>query len=555
MGNSLRYMKYFVYILLLIFLLRFVSLGMFAEDNPYFSDDFYYYTSMAKNTTHLSFVTADGTNPSNGFHPLWLIVLFGTQKLFVPSVNGLVALAVFLIALFYLLNAVVIFWFDSKIFKSQSHKLAVYFWLANPIVWFAALCGTEAALYGLLVSLFVFFLFLYFERRGDNYLIPIYVFGLLAFYARTDFAIIFAFSLLFVLWKKQALFGKLLLVFILFLFSTIPLFAYNKIFYESYLQFSGVAISARELISFSGVLKSLIMWLSKFLCSFFSPFLGALFLGWLFLTKARFGEVKGKALTSLVFLSFAFYLLFFINPVFYSFTMILLPFLAYKQLLIINIILSVVFFLAAIFIKTKITLGDKEWDLIGYAGLIFVGQTLIYSIFLRHFSIWYIYPFLVLFSFIALIVARKVFSERLLVVIFFMLLLINGYYCFGVTSFSIREYCNQLYTKTFAGSRIGSFDSGKLGYYCHDRKIINLDGVANNNAAKAIIKREIASYLVDNVDYVVLPDDRLARYSKIDDKLLSVISLVDGKTKLYRIEENTHLSLMISPQKKIIIGD
>jgi len=42
---------------------------------PEFVDDAYYYILIARNYVELSFLTFDGVNPTNGFHPLWLLIL------------------------------------------------------------------------------------------------------------------------------------------------------------------------------------------------------------------------------------------------------------------------------------------------------------------------------------------------------------------------------------------------------------------------------------------------------------------------------------------------
>ena len=52
--------------------------------------------------------------------------------------------------------------------------------------------------------------------------------------------------------------------------------------------------------------------------------------------------------------------------------------------------------------------------------------------------------------------------------------------------------------------RIAAFDSGLLGYYS-DNTVINLDGVVNNDAAKAMREGQLYSYIKEmNVTYVIL---------------------------------------------------
>ena len=56
----------------------------------YFEDDFFYYALVAKNLALKHLSTFDGTHLTNGYHPLWLLVLTGLYRIF-PGLSFLLA--------------------------------------------------------------------------------------------------------------------------------------------------------------------------------------------------------------------------------------------------------------------------------------------------------------------------------------------------------------------------------------------------------------------------------------------------------------------------------
>lgn len=61
-------------------------------------------------------------------------------------------------------------------------------------------------------------------------------------------------------------------------------------------------------------------------------------------------------------------------------------------------------------------------------------------------------------------------------------------------------------------ARIGSFNSGIIGYYS-DRTVVNLDGVVNNEAAAAIRINQLLRHIRQmNIEYVVDFDIGIQRY-------------------------------------------
>jgi hypothetical protein len=55
------------------------SRSLFAETSVFQPDAFYYLT-IARNSLHTSFYSFDGVNPTNGFHPLWELLLYQAMR-------------------------------------------------------------------------------------------------------------------------------------------------------------------------------------------------------------------------------------------------------------------------------------------------------------------------------------------------------------------------------------------------------------------------------------------------------------------------------------------
>jgi len=65
-----------------------------------------------------------------------------------------------------------------------------------------------------------------------------------------------------------------------------------------------------------------------------------------------------------------------------------------------------------------------------------------------------------------------------------------------------------------AGTKVGDFDSGMVGWNNPELCIINLDGVANNSAYRALRNQQIGQYMLDeHIDWL-LTNDRVVRRFK-----------------------------------------
>lgn len=131
----------------------------------FLSDDAYYYFAVARNIARGAGATFDGTDPTNGFHPLFAALmvpfyLLSPSSPEIPVHCGLIMLAVFDVLAGWLIYRTV------RLAAGASGALAgAAFWLLNPCIFFVTMTGTEAGLSACCAALA---LFLYARGRRDT---------------------------------------------------------------------------------------------------------------------------------------------------------------------------------------------------------------------------------------------------------------------------------------------------------------------------------------------------------------------------------------------------
>jgi len=120
-------------------------------------DDAFYYLQLAKRTVWDGLVSFDGLHRTNGFHPLWLILLlpffgFARGNLVVPVHGALVLLGLFSVAAGYVAYLTL----RQLTANPKAGVIAGCLWLLNPLICFSSLCGVEAALYVFLLAFWVY---------------------------------------------------------------------------------------------------------------------------------------------------------------------------------------------------------------------------------------------------------------------------------------------------------------------------------------------------------------------------------------------------------------
>ena len=159
-------------------------------DWPSTSDDMFYYLVLARETAAHGVVSADGLRPTNGFHPLWFLVLLATQPLVSSSALPGVALA--FLGLLHAGTSVLLWRTLRRIAGPGLAAVIAGLYAGNPFVLRVVFAGVETALAAILVGLCLWGHLRWLEhgRAADRWL-SLGALGL-AVAARTDTAMLAA---------------------------------------------------------------------------------------------------------------------------------------------------------------------------------------------------------------------------------------------------------------------------------------------------------------------------------------------------------------------------
>lgn len=120
------------------------------------SDDAYYYFSIARNLVSRGMLSADGISPTNGFHPLWLFVITPIYFFFKNSPWFAIHLVVTLSAIFDTAAAFLIYKTLEKLGKEKIGFWAAAFYLVNPYGLEHTMNGLETAQNNFFLALLVY---------------------------------------------------------------------------------------------------------------------------------------------------------------------------------------------------------------------------------------------------------------------------------------------------------------------------------------------------------------------------------------------------------------
>ncbi len=170
------------------------------------SDDSFYYFQLAKNAAAGRGVSFDGVVPANGFHPLWFALLLPLFRLFGGSLNGPIHAALVLEGLLDVGAGLFIFLLVKRLTQnSTAGLLGATVYLLNPSVLFHSVNGLET---GLNLFLFALYFWFYLSSVHKNALtlktfLALGVLSGLLMLARTDNAIIVAITYLHLLFVRK----------------------------------------------------------------------------------------------------------------------------------------------------------------------------------------------------------------------------------------------------------------------------------------------------------------------------------------------------------------
>jgi hypothetical protein len=234
------------------------SLSHPAKVNFLFFDDAFYYLDIVKTGSPFN-LTSDGVSHTNGFHPLWLFVLFAVHYLSICTLNG-PALSIVSASLVLLLGYVV--WY--RVFASLHDGPWAPVWFAlltifYPAMFLMSMSGMESALVMLALGFFFYKLYQYLSAETGS-AVDITIASILLFLTRTDMILLIGGVLLYLVlskgkpwhWMKTPVIGTSIAVLVYL--------CWNKLMTGSFMQTSGqvyASIKWNEILSSPDVLSSL----------------------------------------------------------------------------------------------------------------------------------------------------------------------------------------------------------------------------------------------------------------------------------------------------------
>jgi len=434
-------------------------------------DDAFYYTGVAENFVKGNGFTFDGINPTNGFHPLFMLISIICA--FFTRGEELFRVLLTLSALFYNVAAIIIF----KLFKNRNFGFwSSVFWLFSPIMAFTAINGLETGLFSFFLWLTIFYTQKMFILEDKKTLICSgIVFGL-TFWARTDsiFLIISIGILIFIKYKFKR--------FIYFLLPVIPfvisIFLWNIVNFGTLMQASGAIVRFKNWSIYGGnAIFNIDFW-------------------------------KDSA-TNLVKSAAMIYMLTGMNDLF-AFSSIIKRYFSTSVISIVATILFIVFFIRfpkEMFLKKKV---------IYIYCFYLISLLFYYSLIHRYIAIRYFFPF----SIVLILVLSNSFIRAKFRSIFLLSLIMfwissgysflrNGRQPWMRSQINAAEW---IMNNSKFDDNVGAFNAGLISYFSN-RRTINLDGVINNNAARAIIKNNLGKYILDSqIDWLVDIDSFFKEY-------------------------------------------
>lgn len=483
-------------------------------------DDAFYYIEIAKSKSLLNIWSFDGINLTSGFHFLYanLIKLIYELKVdieFLELFKYISILSIFFITFsFYLLSKVL-----TNLTNSYNFIIIfLIFTTYNILIQTTILMESFLVIFFSTVSIYLIFLKSLNKLKFLN--LTLFFTGFFGTLSRTDFGVtnifIFFYSLIF----KNTTFSKRSLYTVLGSISShLFLIVYNFINFGSMLQ-----KSAALKLHWSSFYENSMVPILKLLFDLIFPFINFKF------------EPKSLKMSDVVLQ--AIYRLESYNKIF---------------------LILFAFFSIVIFIE----IGKNFKKLNNNLKIVFLSSLssiLFYIIFYKFNSggiqEWYLSNLLIPYS-IALYLIISSLSKYMFAKNFLYLILIFNfsYSMQNMTSsiwvhHSSNYQISKIIDKNFNNENIGSWNSGIIGYFVDNNKIINLDGLVNDNVAENIVSGSLPNYLVENninylIDYEYMFINKTVRMrgGYEDEKFFSCLNKIDTYDSLMKWK-NTNVVLL-----------
>lgn len=171
--------------------------------NKNLPDDAFYYFSLARNLAESGRATVDGINPTNGFHPLWLLAVTPIFAAFPQPLDLPVHLALSLASLFDLVSIVLIVRLAARLGgQARLGLAAAWLYALNPFVILQVTNGLETSLGILTLMLFLTQFEAWLADAGRRAALLLGMVGGLMLLARTDSAFLLGLALLAAIWLQ-----------------------------------------------------------------------------------------------------------------------------------------------------------------------------------------------------------------------------------------------------------------------------------------------------------------------------------------------------------------
>ncbi|MFB6225534.1 MAG: glycosyltransferase family 39 protein, partial [Candidatus Paceibacteria bacterium] len=155
------YDRIFVVIVFIAIILRFIILntGIVNILDNFLTDDAFYYYSIARNVVMGEGVVFSSGNPTNGFHPLYLIILVPLfDLLYQYGINAPVYASLIILSVFTVGTSFFIYQVCKELVGGFAGIVGTIIWLFNPYIIKVSLAGTETPIQIFFISVLTWYL-------------------------------------------------------------------------------------------------------------------------------------------------------------------------------------------------------------------------------------------------------------------------------------------------------------------------------------------------------------------------------------------------------------
>jgi hypothetical protein len=458
-------------------------------------DDCYYYFAIARNFSNGKGIVFNNGIPTNGFHPLYFLLLTPIYAIFGSNIILSVYLSVLILFLFNIGTGFLLFYIGKIAYNLKAGVIASLIWLFNPYIIHTVLLGMEVPIQVFFVALSVYYFLK--KIKSNNFTIK-------------ESAILSIFMSLIILSRLDGIFFVIGIFFSIF---------YNRI----------SKLRAKRKIKIKDVFRILLA--REFIIIFIFPILSvSIWILWSFISVGLLTPSSGILLKGNV--TGLNYILKVFDTLQYCLTRVFSIFYYPPGDYLIQAIVFIIFigipFLFIIFFwlikKDKFIIKQfKLLDFLIINLVLFLGFYCLYQLRARDWYILYLDFIFVLFFSLGIAylidkskkirnnnILKKIRLKKNLKYIITVIFILN----FSYNSFEIYTHLRNSYEFNInminyiennipSNKTIGSFNTGLFQYYSLNRDIINLDGLVNIELYKAIVNDNISDYIGENIDYIL----------------------------------------------------